>query len=125
MWPIRLRSLRSKWTIRKARYDSCDEVAQDLAKCDNRTVKVTSRYNVLKAARRHPDSVAPSDAVADRDYRYGLWQSCRREEVLPQRRSGRQDADLQCGREQLQIAVLRQLGDAADIFPSGVDSRRI
>lgn len=33
--------------------------AQDLAQCDNRTVKVTSRYNVLKAARRHPDSVAP------------------------------------------------------------------
>lgn len=34
-------------------------LAQNLAKCDNRPVKVTSRYNVLKAARRHPDSVAP------------------------------------------------------------------
>ena len=57
--PICLRSLRSKWTIRKARFDSSNEVAQDLAKCDNRTVQVTSRYNVLKAARRHPDSVTP------------------------------------------------------------------
>ena len=33
--------------------------AQDLAKCDNEAVKVTSRYNALKAARRHPDSVTP------------------------------------------------------------------
>lgn len=31
----------------------------DLAKCDNRAVKVTSRYNVLKAARRHPGAAQP------------------------------------------------------------------
>ena len=38
---------------------SLGATAYDLAKCDNGIVQITSRYNVLKAAKRHPDSVAP------------------------------------------------------------------
>lgn len=65
------------------------------------------------------------DAVADRDCRRGVRQSDGREEVLPERRSGWQDAHLQRGREQLPIAVLRQLGVAQAFLPRVVDSRRV